>query len=367
MNTWPLKSLTVEQAMEKQFRLIDEITKVFPGDEIMTRGDLGVVKGLNQPRTTNKVEAVLANYFHAEAAMLVRGSGTMAIRLGLHSFMENGARLLIHRAPVYPTTTASLKMLGIQTVEADFNHLEDVKKVLSEEKVDGALVQLSRQKMDDRYDAEEVIRCMKEARPDLPVLTDDNYAVLKIPKCGWEMGADLSSFSTFKLLGPEGIGCIVGKKSYIDKLRQENYSGGLQVQGHEALDVLRGMIYAPVSLAISAQVSEEVADRLNTGEVAGVKEAFIANAQSKVILVRLEEEIASSVLEHAEDLGAAPIPVGSESQYEFVPMFYRISGTFRATDPEAEKTMVRINPMRSGPDTILRILDEAIKKATNEG
>lgn len=362
MQTYPLKSISIEEAMGKQFRLIDEITKVFPGEEILTRGDLGVVTGLNQPRTTHKVEQVLASYFHAEAAMLVRGSGTMAIRLGLHSFLKHGNKLLIHQAPVYPTTTTSLEMLGIDTVTANFNNLEDLQRVLTEEDIQGALVQISRQKMEDSYDTGEVIQCIKRVRPDIPILTDDNYAVLKIPACGCEMGADLSSFSTFKLLGPEGVGCIVGKKKLIDKLRKENYSGGLQVQGHEAIDVLRGMIYAPVALAISAKVSESVCDRLNQGEVPGVEEAYIANSQSKVILVKLEEEIAAEVLEQAQKLGAAPVPVGSESKYEFVPMFYRISGTFRAADPNAEKMMIRINPMRGGADTIIRILDEAIKQ-----
>lgn len=366
MQTYPLKSISMEDAMAKQFRLIDEITQVFPGGEILTRGDLGVVLGLNQPRTTQKVEQVLAHYFHAEAAMLVRGSGTMAIRLGLHSFLKHGDKLLIHQAPVYPTTATSLEMLGIEAVVADFNDLDDIRRVLKEQPVKGALVQISRQKIDDRYDTGEVIRCIKAVQPDLPVLTDDNYAVLKIPACGSEMGADLSTFSTFKLLGPEGIGCIVGKKALIDKLRRENYSGGLQVQGHEALDVLRGMVYAPVALAISAKVSEEVCARLNAGEVAGVAEAYIANSQSKVILVKLEEEMAAQVLEQAEKLGAAPVPVGSESQYEFVPMFYRISGTFRAADPNAEKTMIRINPMRGGAETVIRILDQAIKKVKNE-
>ncbi|MDO7204817.1 aminotransferase class V-fold PLP-dependent enzyme [Paraclostridium bifermentans] len=68
------------------------------------------------------------------------------------------------------------------------------------------------------------------------MITDDNYAVMKVEYIGVEVGADLSCFSLFKLLGPEGIGCIVGKSTYIDKLIKTNYSGGLQVQGHEAID-----------------------------------------------------------------------------------------------------------------------------------
>ena len=114
METFPLKSLSIDEAIKLQFRLVDSITHHFSGDEILTRGDLGVVKELNQPKTTNKVEKVLAEFFNAEAAMLVRGSGTNAIRLALHGIIGTGKTLLVHDAPVYPTTQVSINMLGIQ-------------------------------------------------------------------------------------------------------------------------------------------------------------------------------------------------------------------------------------------------------------
>jgi hypothetical protein len=41
-------------------------------------------------------------------------------------------------------------------------------------------------------------------------------------------------------------------------------------------------------------------------------------------------------------------------------MFYRVSGTFLAEDPTLAKRMIRINPMRSGPDTIIKILKSAL-------
>ena len=157
---------------------------------------------------------------------------------------------------------------------------------------------------------------------------------------------------------------IVGKKEPISRLMEENYSGGMQVQGHEALDVLRGLTYAPVALAVSAGVGEECVRRLQSGEVPGVRNALLANAQSKVILVELEQEIAAKVLEEAEKLGAAPYPVGAESKYELAPMFYRISGTFRAADAALERRMIRINPMRGGADTVIRILKESIERVT---
>lgn len=362
MKTYPLESITLEQAMQKQFKLIDHISTVFEGHEVLGRGDLGVVPGFNQPITTHKVEQVLANFFDTEAAMLVRGAGTTAIRLALHATLPRAGNLFVHDAPIYPTTKVSLDMLGINVIRVNFNDQDELTRAAKQGNFQGALVQLTRQKPNDSYDSEAVIQIIKEYAPNVPIITDDNYAVLKIKKIGVEQGADLSCFSTFKILGPEGIGCIVGKSSYIENLRKENYSGGLQVQGFEALDVLKGMVYAPVALAISAQQTDEVAERLNKGEVTGVKEARVANAQSKVILVTFDAPIAAEVLHKAEKLGAAPNPVGAESKYEMVPMFYRVSGTFRAAIPDVERNTIRINPMRAGADTIIRILKEAMKK-----
>ena len=119
-------------------------------------------------------------------------------------------------------------------------------------------------------------------------------------------------------------------------------------------------------LAIQADVTTNIVNRLLNKEVEKVKNAFIANAQSKVILVELEDEIANEVLIEAEKLGAAPNPVGAESKYEFVPMFYRLSGTFINADPSLAKKMIRINPLRSGEDTVLRILNQAIKNVEIE-
>lgn len=366
MQTFPLESINVKEAMLKQFKLVDCMTKVFPGNEILTRGDLGVVPGLNKPETTKNVEHVIADFFGAEDCMLVRGSGTMAIRYALYKAIKPGKTLLIHDAPIYPTTKVSLDMFNINVLKVDFNDLNKLRDILESEDIDGALIQLTRQKPDDSYDSQQVIDLINEALPKLPIVTDDNYAVMKIPKIGVEMGGTLSCFSTFKLLGPEGIGCIVGPKDIISELKKDNYSGGLQVQGHEAMDVLKGLTYAPVSLAISAETTQSVCEDLNNSAVSGVKRATIANAQSKVLLVELNEPIAKEVLKSAKQLGAAPHPVGAESKYEITPMFYRVSHTFLESDASLEKRMIRINPMRSGPETVKRILNEAIQNVKAE-
>ena len=366
MKVYPLKTISLAEAKEKQFKMVDTITRYFKGAEIITRGDLGVVKGLNKPMTTLKVEKVIADFFGAEKAVLVRGSGTGAIKWGIYSILKDkpARRVLVHKAPVYPTTAVTLEMMGAHLIEADFNDMENLTEVLEKNEFDGAIVQFTRQKIEDRYEIYDVIKKIKEYG--IPIITDDNYAVMKVEKIGTEMGADLSAFSTFKLLGPEGVGCLVGKKEYVDRVIESNYSGGSQVQGHEALDVLRGLVYAPVSLAIQGEVNSEVERELNSGKLDFIKGAFLVNAQSKVIVVEFKENIAEKVLKYSESLGALPNPVGAESIYEFSPMFYRVSGTFRKADPTLEKRMIRINPNRAGAKTVVRILEESYKMAKKE-
>ena len=363
MKAYPLRSISIEEAMDKQFRMVSCIMHHFSGYEQLSRGDLGIHQPENEPLTTMKAEAAIAEFFDAEAAMLVRGSGTGAIRYGLASMLKSGEKILVHDAPVYSTTRTSFEMLGLKTVIADFNDTEKIRKVLIEnDDIRAALVQYSRQQLEDRYEMKEVIDAIRSVRQ-MPVLTDDNYAVMKVERIGTECGADLSCFSAFKLQGPEGIGVIVGKKEYIEKIRQMHYSGGCQVQGHEALDVLRGLVYAPVLLAVQARSGEEILERLKAGEVKGVKDCSIVNAQSKVLIVELEKENAREVLKQAEKLGALPNPVGAESRYEMAPLFYKVSGTFLAKDPGLIDKMIRINPNRAGADTVIEVLRESIERA----
>lgn len=360
MKTYPLKSISIDEAKEKQFNLIDEITKEFSGTEFLSLGDLGVVPGLNKPVYAEKVEKVLANYFHAEKALLVTGSGTGALRWGLIAMCEPGSSILVHTANIYPTTEVSINSLGLNIIRANYNELDDIKSTINgHPELSGALVQYSRQAIEDSYDIKQVIETIKSVK-DIPILTDDNYAAMKVSKIGVELGADMSGFSAFKLLGPEGIGLILGKAKYIEKIEQLNYSGGSKAQGWQAMEVLRGLIYAPVALAIQAEVAEELVKELSNNAIPEIKGAFLANAQSKVLLVEFNEPIARMVLKEAEKRGSLPNPVGSESKYESIPLFYKVSGTFLKKDPSLIDTMIRINPNRAGSKTVLRILRESI-------
>jgi cystathionine beta-lyase family protein involved in aluminum resistance len=359
MKTYPIETINIEEAKTLQFKLVDTIHKHFTGEEFLQSGDFGVVPGLGKPAYTKKVEEVLADFFGTESCALVRGAGTGAIRNVMNTRLRPRDKILIHDAPIYPTSKIIIDSMGLEKVAVDFNDLDkiDEKKV---QYLNFCLLQHSRQNVHDNYDLEMVIKRLKSINPYLYILVDDNYIVMKARKIGIQAGGSVSTFSLFKLLGPEGIGCIVGDKETIEEINKLNYSGGSQVQGYEAMDALRSLVYAPVMLAIQKEVGNEVVERIKNGEVTAVKSAFIANAQSRVILVEFEKPIAKKVLKRVNMLGAAPYPVGSESRYEVSSMFYRVSGTFLISNPKLEDYMIRINPMRSGADTIIRVLKEAI-------
>ncbi len=352
-----IKTLSVLEAQELQFKLVDAITSEFEGSEFINLGDLGVVQPMNQPIKTLKIERVLAEFFGTESATLVRGSGTGALRYSLFSMLKDKQCIFVHDAPIYPTTKTTLDMWGKEVVYVDYNDLQGLELVLKETVDEVFLVQYTRQKPDDYYDYEQVVSLIEKYGN--VVVSDDNYAAMKVNKLAASICPGVSTFSSFKLQGPEGVGVIVGQESIISDIKTMNYSGGSQVQGYEALEVLRGLVIAPVMLAIQSDVVDKTIEKLESNEFSFIENAFATNAQSKVIIVKLKEPVAKEVLLHAQKLGAAPNPIGAESKYEVVPMFYKVSGTFLKNDPSMIDYMIRINPMRSGPDTIIKILKEA--------
>ncbi|MBU8772204.1 aminotransferase class V-fold PLP-dependent enzyme [Cytobacillus oceanisediminis] len=359
-----LPSLSIQEAQEKQFKLVDRMSRYFKGRQFLSMGDLGVSPAYKRPEQTYLVERVLADFFEAEDCALVRGAGTGAIRNILSMLLSPGDEMFIHTAPVYTTTKETLRILGIKTVQADYNHLEEVRMTIrSNQNPKVFYIQHARQQPTDHYQLAEVIKAVKEERPDLPIVVDDNYCALKTKGIGVELGADYSTFSGFKLLGPEGIAVIAGKKEAIERVHHYNYSGGGQVQGYEAMELLRMMTFAPVSLAIQNEQVEELCRRLNEGVVNGVRAAYMTNAQSKNVIVELEDPIAQRVISISDEHGAATHPVGAESKYEIIPMIYRVSGSFLEAQPELKEYGLRINPMKSGAGTIIGILEKVIPLA----
>ncbi|WP_053360917.1 aminotransferase class V-fold PLP-dependent enzyme [Bacillus sp. FJAT-27251] len=356
-----LKNMTLDEAKALQYELLDEISQEFPNNEFFQVGDVGLHPEYKRPLTTAKVEKVLSKTFDAEACALVRGSGTGAIRVLLSMLVEPGDTLIVHTAPVYMTTKETFRMMGLNQQSVDFNDKAALIKVLKEDTASKVFyIQHARQQPTDTYNLEEIILLVKECRPDLPIVVDDNYCAMKMRGIGVQYSADFSSFSGFKLLGPAGIGIVLGKEEQIEKIHAMNYSGGGQVQGYEAHELLRALAMAPVMLALQNEQVEELCHRLNKGEVKGLKEVYITNSQSKNVIVELEEPIAQEVIALAGKYGASTYPVGAESKFELLPMVYRVSGTFLENQPELRDYGLRINPMKSSASTVIRILNRAL-------
>ena len=110
--------------------------------------------------------------------------------------------------------------MGLEPMMVDLNRLDSInEKTIKEVKF--CLIQHSRQRIDDRYNLEETIKRLKKMNKNLYILVDDNYVVMKVEKIGIQSGGDISAFSLFKLLGPEGIGCIIGdRKSIKNKIHE---------------------------------------------------------------------------------------------------------------------------------------------------
>ncbi|MFI7386980.1 aminotransferase class V-fold PLP-dependent enzyme [Streptomyces sp. NPDC049813] len=361
--THPLATVPVEEAAAKQFRLLECTAAHFQGAELFA-ADAGVVPGLGRPRTTAQVEAVLADFFGAEDAALVQGAGTGAIRAALSAAVRAGDPLLLHQAPVYRTTEVTLRGLGVRAHEVDFNDSDALRTALASGRFRWAYVQHTRQRLADAYDPGAVLAACRAAG--VRTVVDDNYAVLRVPACGVELGADASCFSLFKLHGPEGVGAVVGARDLVEHVRADNYSGGGQVQGHQALDALRALTHVPVMWALQSRVGAEVAERLTAGEVPGVAEVRLANAQDRCLLVRLDRPVARELPAVAARFGAAPYPVGSNSRYEIAPLFYRMSSSSLDDAPGLADWTVRINPMRAGADLVIAVLRRSLHELSKD-
>ncbi|WP_050512245.1 aminotransferase class V-fold PLP-dependent enzyme [Streptomyces rimosus] len=355
--TFPLPTVALEDAVANQFRLMECVARHFEGRQLF-EADAGVVPGLGRPRTTARVETVLAEFFGAPAAALVQGAGTGAIRAALGAVLDAGDPLLVHRAPVYRTTGVTLRGLGVETVEEDFNDRAALDRALASGRFRWAFVQHSRQRVADSHDPGEVLAACRAAG--VRTIVDDNYAVFRVPRCGVELGAGASCFSLFKLHGPEGVGIVVGARDLVERVHDANYSGGGQVQGHQALDALRALSHVPVMWSVQSRVGTEIAERLAAGEVPGVAEVRIANVQDRCLLVRLDRPVARAMPDAAARYGAAPYPVGANSRYEIAPLFYRMSGSALEDTPELADWTVRVNPMRAGADLVIDILRRAL-------
>jgi hypothetical protein len=255
--------------------------------------------------------------------------------------------------------------MGARLAPCDYDDADAVAEAVARERPDAVLVQHMRPRPRDRYDLAAVIGAVRASAADgsPPVVVDDNYAPLKLPRIGVELGADLSAFSCFKLGGPEGVGCVLGGARYVHAARRFMLSGGSMVQGTEAVAVVQALARAPLAIAHQAAVTLELAERLRSGEVPGVRTAFATNTPETVVLIELEQPRAEAVRRAAADLGAAIRPVGMESYHEVVPAFLRPSKSMIEERPGIQDHVIRISAMRGGADLVVELLHAAMERA----
>ncbi len=357
--TTPLPVISAAQAVDAQQRLVAGVAEHL-SDGAVFRADAGVVPALGQPETTRRVERVLAQAFEVDDACLVQGAGTGAIRAALSAgpWAEGRRRLIVHDAPDYSTTATTFRDGLVECVRVDFEDLEAVRRVIEGEPTAWVYVQHTRQRLADAHQPADVIALASAAGR--RTIVDDNYAVFRAPRIGTELGADVSAFSLFKLHGPEGVGVVLGAGDVIDRVRHANYSGGGQVQGHQALSALQALVMVPLNWAAQAEASVELARALSAGAVDGIVDARLANVQDLCVIALLDEPVAEQLPRWAASQGAAPFPVGSNSRYEITPLVYRLSSSTLEAQPELREWAVRVNPMRAGARLTADLLRRAL-------
>lgn len=267
---------------------------------------------------------------------------------------------MVHRAPDYSTTATTFRDGRVEAIRADFNDLEELRAVLASSGARWLYLQHTRQQLTDRYRPGEVIALAREAGA--RVIVDDNYAVYRTRLMGTQLGAAASAFSLFKLHGPMGVGVVVGDRDIVEAAHAANYSGGGQVQGIQALEVLQQLVMVPVNWALQSQETLALVDALAGGAVPGIVHAQAANAQDLCAIAVLDRPVAPALMEAAARHGAAPFPVGSNSRFEILPMVYRLSGANLQAHPDLRDRAMRINPMRASADLCREILTRAAEE-----
>ncbi|HZR43264.1 MAG TPA: aminotransferase class V-fold PLP-dependent enzyme, partial [Ktedonobacteraceae bacterium] len=261
------------------------------------------------------------------------------------------------------TTAVTFRAAGYQLERVDFHLQEQMSRAVMAEDIQAVYIQHTRQQLSDHYALADVIQIVRAHRPNMLVIVDDNYAVANTPEIGVELGADVSAFSSFKLLGPEGIGILLCSHTVAQRVRADMYSGGTRVQGFQAQEALIGLSQVFVANACTQETADAIVAQLQAQASPSIAEALVANMQSPVVLLRFHKPIAPEVIERAAKYGAAPFPVGAMSRYEVIPMFYRVSGAMvDVLGPDEARHWIRINPMRAGTETVIAILNKALEE-----
>jgi cystathionine beta-lyase/cystathionine gamma-synthase len=364
----PQMSLT--EAAAAQFRLVDAMQSVMGSDAALTE-DYGQARSLGtldfgaggRPFATARVEETLSAYFGVADAVLVAGAGTGAIRAMINAALGPAQAMVLHSAPVYKTVDPVARHMGLRLMPADFNDPRSLTAGLHAGAPAALYLQHVPQQLGDWWDPVQVISLARERAPGIQILADDNYAVMRVPRLSVQLGADASAFSMFKLLSPANIGCVLGSKPLADRIRRDLSSAGCQVQGPDAMQALRSLVYVPVALALQDQVVTEAAARINAliaeGRLDIVAGAVAAQPAIRSVVLVFSQPVAEEFLASAWRHGSPGRSVGEEAATEVLPLFTYLTGTFLRGSPGLQRWCVRVNPMRGGPDAVLRVLQAA--------
>jgi hypothetical protein len=259
-----------------------------------------------------------------------------------------------------------MRHMGLDIHQVDFNDPDALRAELRTTRPAAVYVQHVPQALGDTHDIEATIALVREELGDeARVLVDDNYAVMRSTRVGIQLGADASALSFFKLLAPDQIGCVAGGGEIAAAIRRDLSSAGCQIQGPQAMAALRMLVYAPVALALQNATVLDATARINgeieAGTLPQLRRAFAAQPGIRCIVLVFEEPIAEAFLRSAWRNGSPSQSVGEEAQFEVLPLFTYLTSTFLKSTPGLEQHAIRINPMRSGPDTILRVLHAALE------
>lgn len=364
--------LSLDEAVQFQYRLVDIAQRVMGSDEVFVE-DYGQVRALatvgfgggGRPQATARVEEVLARFFETEDAVLVHGAGTGSIRAMLNALAGPGSRILLHDAHPYKTTLPAMQHMGLDIAYVDFNDVRALEQSLRESPPATVYLQHVPQQLGDNYGIGETIDLIRAVLGDsVRVLVDDNYAVMRSRRIGAQYGADASALSLFKLLSPHPIGAVLATSNATGQIRRDLASAGCQIQGPHAMAALRALVFAPVALAIQNMTVHATVAAVNEGlhsdRFPHVARAFAAQPGIRCIVVLFDKPIAEEFLRSAWRNGSPSQSVGEEAQFEFLPLATYLTSTFLKATPGLERFAVRINPMRGGPETILRLITAAL-------
>lgn len=362
----------IDEARQEQFALVDALQQEM-GSDVALEEDSGQARDLatvgfgggGRPHATDRVERALTRYFDVDQAVLVHGAGTGAIRAMLNAALAPGSDVVVHSAHPYKTTTPSMEHMGLRIRQVDFNDLAELEADLAAAIPSGLYLQHVPQQIGDDHQIDHVIEIGRRVGGEaVRILVDDNYAMFRSRRTGTHMGADASAFSLFKLQAPSPVGCVIGSAEIVDRIRIANSSAGIQVQGRDAMEAIRSLVHVPVALAIQNEVVEETAQRIDEAITAGrhpyLRAAIAAQPGIRCVVLVFDRPVAEEFVRSAWRNGSPSRSVGEEARHEFLPLFTYITSTFLKGTPGLERYAIRINPMRSGPDTILRIFERSL-------